>query len=459
MRFLYLKLACRNVRRSVRDYSVYFFTLAFASCLLYSFTASGDYLLSLDLTEEQRGMYGSASMVMQAFSVFSVIVFVFLVIYANRFILRRRSTEFATYGLLGMEASCTARVLVYEGGILGVAALVAGIVAGVALSPAFGAVAAFVFDVPWRFALAFSPSAAAWTCGCFAAIMAGALLLGTRDIRKRSLLQLMNAEATPEKPKGAGRLSLGVQAVLACAILVFVWGSCLLQPLAFVMWILPMGVAAVLATGMLFRVWAIRWSDRAARKPERYLRGLRCFVVRQVESKVSSSASAMGCTCVLIAVAICMIVAGFAFSVGMRSEGANIAASALAPIGYVGIFYGMTFLVAAAAVLALQQLAEGIDSVSRYRILAQMGCDRALMRRSVWAQTGTYFGAPLAFALVHCVFGLALIGFLAFVLGSSSFALIAAGTVVGTVCLLGVYYAITSRACEKMLLSSGAAGA
>ncbi len=49
--------------------------LAFAACLLYSFTASGDYLLAMDLTEEQRGIYNSASMVTQAFSVFSVVVF------------------------------------------------------------------------------------------------------------------------------------------------------------------------------------------------------------------------------------------------------------------------------------------------------------------------------------------------------------------------------------------------
>ena len=88
---MFLKLAVRNVVRSAHDYSVYFATLAFAACLLYSFTASSDYLLSLDLTAEQRDMYQSASMITQAFSVFSALVFAFLITYANRFILRRRS--------------------------------------------------------------------------------------------------------------------------------------------------------------------------------------------------------------------------------------------------------------------------------------------------------------------------------------------------------------------------------
>lgn len=452
---VYLKLAWRNVRRSVADYVVYFLTLAFAACLLYSFTASGDYLLAMDLSPEQRGVYESASMVMQAFSVFSVVVFAFLVVYANRFILRRRSLELAMYGLLGMDSMQTSRVLLYENVFVGALSLAIGLAAGVVLSPAFGGLASFVFGVPWRFGFAFSENAALWDCGCFAAIMAIAMLAGMRGIRKCSLLQLMNANRVPEKPKGAGSAAMRVQAVLAFAAVVFVWGLCVLQPITFVVYILPLGILAVLATGVLFRTWTIRYAKRAERNTERYLRGLRCFVVRQVESKVSATSIAMGCTCVLIAVAICMVVAGLAFSVGMRgpqTDGAT--AWSLAPIGFVGIFFGMTFLVAAAAVLALQQLAEGADSVHRYRILDKMGCDSSMMRRAVWAQTGVYFAAPLAFALVHCVFGLALVGFLAAALGSSSFAVIVAGTVGGTVAFLGVYYLVTSLACERMLLGS-----
>lgn len=452
---IYLKLARRNVVRQVRDYSVYFLTLAFASCLLYSFTASGDYLLALDLTEQQRGIYGAASGIMQAFSVFSVLVFLFLVVYANRFILRRRSREFAMYGLLGLSSGRTMRILTYESCVVGLLALVVGIGAGVLLSPAFGGVAAFVFAAPWSFVMTFSADAALWTAGCFAAIMGGALLLGIRDLRKRTLLQLMTASSTPEKPRGASKLSLGVQGLLAGIILAIVWGSCIIQPITFIAWILPLSVAAVLATGMLFRIWVIRRSQRASRNPKRYLRGLRCFVMRQVESKVSLSANAMGCVCVLLAVAICMIVAGFAFSVGMRGGNVKIeSAFALAPIGYVGIFYGITFLVAAAAVLALQQMAEGADSIPRYNILSKLGCEPALMRRAVWQQTGLYFGAPLVFALVHCIFGLALIGFLALTLGSSSFALTCATTILGTIALLALYYVVTSRACEKMLLAT-----
>lgn len=55
-----IRLALGNVRRSVRDFSAYFVTLAFAACLLYSFLASTDYLLALDLTTEQRMAFALA---------------------------------------------------------------------------------------------------------------------------------------------------------------------------------------------------------------------------------------------------------------------------------------------------------------------------------------------------------------------------------------------------------------
>lgn len=451
---MYFKLAFGNVKRSVRDYSVYFATLAFAACLLYSFTAAGDYLLALDLTEEQRGIYESANMVTQAFSVFSVLVFAFLIAYASRFILRRRSREFAIYGLLGMEPRSISCILAIEGCMVGLGALALGIVVGIGISPLFGAIAAFVFEAPWQPLLVRSPQAAEWTALCFAGIMAFATFLSVRDTKKRTLIQLLAVDRASEEPKDAKRWATRTQAVIAAILLAIVWGCCIVQPIAFIMWILPMGIAAVLATAIVFRLIARAWPRRARRHPERYWKGLRCFTVRQVESHISSSANAMACTCALIAVGICMMVAGFAFSVGMRTPDSTIMDyRAMAPIGFVGIFYGTTFLVSAAAVLALQQLADAADSARRFGMLSNLGCDDEMLRGAIRAQTGTYFAAPLAFALVHAVFGLALVGFLALTLGSSSYALITESVIALTVAFLTGYYLLTCRECERILIT------
>ena len=330
-------------------------------------------------------------------------------------------------------------------------ALGVGVLAGVLASPLFGAIAAFVFDAPWQPLLVFSADAALWTAACFAGIMALALALEVRSLRKHSLVELLDADSAPEHPKGAARLSLGLQTSLAAVLLAVVWGSCLFQPTQFIVWILPMGVAAVLATGMLFRVWAIRRPARAYRRPERLLAGLRLFDLRQLQARMSLNANAMACTCALMAVAVCMMVAGLAFSVGMRDESGLLSDQTLAPIG---IFYGITFLIAAAAVLALQQLAGAADDRKAYQLLGNLGCDASAMRKSIRSQVGTCFAAPLVFALVHDIFGLALVAFVASVLGSAQFPLIVAGVVGVTAALLGAYYLITCRECSRMLLPS-----
>ncbi len=451
---LYLKLALGNVRRSARDYSVYFATLGFAACLLYSFIASTDYLQALGLSAEQMGVLGSAGDILKAFSIFTVLVFLFLVRYANRFLLRRRKREFALYELVGMGRGAVSCVLVVETACVGVCALVLGIVLGVVLSPLFGAVAAFVFNVPWRLAIAFSADTAVWTVGCFAVVFALNAVDGARNVTRRPLIELMAAERTPDAPRLGSRLPRKVQLVIAAILLGIVWGSCVLQPMYFIGFIVPMGFAACFATGILARFGVVSWAERARSDAARYWDGLTAFTVRQVEARISTSAMALACVCVLVAASVCMMVAGFVFSVGMRTPESILAGStdALAPIGYIGIFYGAVFLLSAVAVLALQQLSGAADARRAYATLAQLGCERADMAASVRQQVRLYFAAPLAGALVHDVFGLALVAFLAFAIGSTGFFAIVAGVLAFTLALMLAYGALTCRAVERIVL-------
>lgn len=59
------------------------------------------------------------------------------------------------------------------------------------------------------------------------------LVLEVRSLRKHSLVELLRADSAPEQPKGAARLSLGLQTVLAAILLAIGWGSCLFQPTQF----------------------------------------------------------------------------------------------------------------------------------------------------------------------------------------------------------------------------------
>ena len=265
---MYIKLALGNVRRSLRDYSVYFATLALAACLLYSFIASGDYLLALDLTPDQRAIYAKSGTVLEGFSVFVVVIFIFLVAYANRFIVRRRKREFGLYALVGMPRHGVAAVLALEGLVVGAASLAAGIILGGLLSPVFSAIAAFVFDAPWRFQASFSPGAGTWTAGCFVAITALGAAACARDVLRRPLVDLMCAERAPEHLAFGTKRAARIQFIAALPLLAIVWGACVFQPMYFVVFIIPMGFAAFGATYLVMRSAAWRWGARARRHVE-----------------------------------------------------------------------------------------------------------------------------------------------------------------------------------------------
>lgn len=109
-------------------------------------------------------------------------------------------------------------------------------------------------------------------------------------------------------------------------------------------------------------------------------------------------------------------------------------------------------MLSAVAVLALQQLSGAVDARRAYSVLDQLGCDRALMRSSPRRQIRLYFAAPLAGALVHGVFGLPLVAFLAFAIGANGLFSIVAGVLALTVGLMAAYDVVTARAVERVVL-------
>ena len=89
------KLALRNVRRSVRDYTLYFLTLFFGVCVFYVFNSLENQWVMRALMENSRNVdyAGAIVRLIDLVSVFVTAVLAFLILYANHFLLRRRKRE------------------------------------------------------------------------------------------------------------------------------------------------------------------------------------------------------------------------------------------------------------------------------------------------------------------------------------------------------------------------------
>ena len=94
------KLAFRNVARSIRDFTVYFLTLAFGVCLFYVFNSIDAQQAMIALSDSQKFYVAQMTEIMAYVSVFVAVVFGLLVVYANRFLMKRRKRELGMYLLL-----------------------------------------------------------------------------------------------------------------------------------------------------------------------------------------------------------------------------------------------------------------------------------------------------------------------------------------------------------------------
>ena len=90
---MFSKLALRNVRRSFRDYGVYLLTLTFGVCLFYTFNSLDGQGAMVFLAQNGNPIVDSIMIFMDIFSVVVAVVLACLILYANRFLLRRRKRE------------------------------------------------------------------------------------------------------------------------------------------------------------------------------------------------------------------------------------------------------------------------------------------------------------------------------------------------------------------------------
>ena len=72
---------------------------------------------------------------------------------------------------------------------------------------------------------------------------------------------------------------------------------------------------------------------------------------------------------------------------------------------FMALYMGIIFLIASAAVLALQQLSEASDNVARYKLLGKLGVERKTLNHAIYAQVAIYFFIPLALAVIHAFVG------------------------------------------------------
>ena len=159
------KLSLKNLKKSVRDYAIYFLTLVLGVAIFYVFNAIEDQTVMLEITATARELINLMLGVLSGVSVFVAFILGFLIIYASRFLMKRRGREFAIYMTLGMGKGQISRLLLTETLMIGIVSLVVGLVLGVGLSQIMSALVVNMFQGDMtEYGFVFSPGACVRSC-------------------------------------------------------------------------------------------------------------------------------------------------------------------------------------------------------------------------------------------------------------------------------------------------------
>ncbi len=315
------KLIFQNLRRNLRDYAIYFFTLMIAVSLFYAFNSLQDAKALQGLAPEMLVMLKQLGILIKGCSIVIAGMIGFLILYVNRFLLKRRKKELGIYMLLGVKKRKISRIFVGETFLIGLGSLAAGIGAGVFFAQILTVAALRMFGgYVNAFTMSVSVQALRMTVICFAVIYLLVMVFHVWEISAVKLIDLLVAERKNETV----RHRKGV----VYALLFFAAVACLIAAginlNADQSELIPGknklaagGILVVIATLLLFYSAATVILEALQKRKQFYFRDVNSFLVRQIGSRIQGNYLSMSAVSILLTITMILLTAGSSIAITM----------------------------------------------------------------------------------------------------------------------------------------------
>lgn len=304
------KLALRNVRRSARDYMVYFLTMAVVTALMFSFNTllfSGDLLNMFETAGIMEVMIGLATF-------FILLITAWLINYMVRFILEKRSREFGIYLLIGFKKKEIARLYIRENLILGAGAFAAGLVFGVLLQQILMSVLYAMVQMDYHLHLEFNKNSLLMTFVCYLFCYLVALFRCKRRFKKMNIHDLMDSQKKNEEIKESHER--GKRVLLPVSLVFFgIFGLFLFCYKNWNTGVLTLFLVGLVLVIYLFYTGVSAWIICYLReKKDGMYRGNTLFLLRQFSAKIRTMSFTMGSLTALFTLALLGSAVAFMFN-------------------------------------------------------------------------------------------------------------------------------------------------
>lgn len=199
---MYAKLIFRNARRSVKDYLIYIVTLTICVTLFYSFLSVSSSYYRPDVGSEYDFTLLGEGMKMAVCAI--TLLLLFLIRFADNYMLTSRQKEFALQAIMGMEQRAIGLLFFAETFVMGLISLAAGLVFGVFCSQFITAMLLTSYGKSYRISFTLFPDTALLTVCFFTLSFLAVGLFHIRTLRKTKIIDMLLAdrENEPEPEKG-----------------------------------------------------------------------------------------------------------------------------------------------------------------------------------------------------------------------------------------------------------------
>ena len=306
------KLSIKNITKSIKDYAIYFFTLVLGVAIFYVFNAIDSQTVMLNVSSSTSEIIRLMTTILGGVSVFVSFILGFLIIYASRFLIKRRNKEFGIYLTLGMPKRKISLILFFETLIIGVISLGVGLALGTVLSQLMSILVANMFEADLtKFQFTFSSSAALKALLYFSIMYLIVMIFNTIIVNKCKLIDLLHGNKKSEKVKLKNPIICTIVFIIAVIALSYAYylvtdgfgTSPLMNTIRGIL--LPIALGCV-STFLIF--WSLSGLilKIVMHLKKYYYKGLNSFTVRQISSKINTTVFSMTIICLMLFFTICI---------------------------------------------------------------------------------------------------------------------------------------------------------
>lgn len=304
------KLSLKNITKSMKDYAIYFFTLILGVAIFYVFNTIDSQTVMLNISKRTYQVIKLMTNILSGISVFVSFILGFLIIYASRFLIKRRNKEFAIYLTLGMSKRKISLILFFETLLIGLISLIIGLGLGVVLSQLMSILVVNMFEADMtKFQFIFSQSACLKTLIYFGIMYLIVIVFNTIIINKYKLIDLLSVNKKSEKVKLKNPylcIVIFLISVITLGIAYYLVTDGFTKLTSTNQILIPI-IMGIVSTFTLF--WSISGLVLKIVMSLKtiYYKGLNSFIVRQISSKINTMVFSMTIICLMLFVTICVL--------------------------------------------------------------------------------------------------------------------------------------------------------